>query len=127
MYKLGLLLFQPVKNQKPEQIAILVAEWLQPEERMLSIKISRMLDKIATETKEWLKNTNCWHSVFRSNDDITELNQFSFDETKQILQSINDVMFRASGFALYGKLTYDSYKMSNLTEAVYLNKVNIFY
>lgn len=124
MYKLGLLLFQTAKNQRPEQIAVLVAEWLQPEETKLSTKISQMLDKISSEAKDWLKNTNCWHSIFRFTDDTTDLNQFSFDETKQILQSINDVMFHASGFALLGKLTYDSYKESiNLTEGVCLNKV----
>ncbi|XP_001601019.1 F-box only protein 21 [Nasonia vitripennis] len=106
----------PVEKQLLEKGAVLVAQWSQPERHVTYSYVCDMLDKIVEQAKEVLKERYPSHSIFTTpakqfahwkNNNIDD-NQWSTEETKQVMSALCEVMFNRLGFHGNSEMYYSS-------------------
>ncbi|XP_076232627.1 F-box only protein 21 isoform X2 [Calliopsis andreniformis] len=106
----------PQEKQTLEYGATIVAQWSQPERHILYSYISSLLDSIADQTKELLREYYPRHSIFSTPEDkfifwknnIIDDNQWSVLETRQITDTLCKVLFERLGFYGNSEMYYSS-------------------
>ncbi|KAK1133940.1 hypothetical protein K0M31_011727 [Melipona bicolor] len=104
----------PLKQQTLERGATFVAQWCQPEKNVSYRAISSILDNIAEQTKEFLREQYPGHSIFsvpneRFNfwqNNIIDDNQWNVTETRQITDALCEVLFVKLKFYGNSKMYY---------------------
>lgn len=106
----------PPEKQLLEKGATLVAQWSQPDRQVTYSYVCGMLDKIVEQAKEVLKERYPSHSIFTTsakqlahwkNNNIDD-NQWSTEETKQVMSALCEVMFNRLGFHGNSEMYYSS-------------------
>ncbi|XP_012255244.2 F-box only protein 21-like [Athalia rosae] len=106
----------PPVEQILEQGAVFVAQWSQPELRIPYSYVSSMLDNIADQIKEYLRDQNPSHPICSTSKEQFELwkrtniddNQWGSTETRQVIAALCEVMFRRLGFHGNSEMFYSS-------------------
>ncbi|OAD60194.1 F-box only protein 21, partial [Eufriesea mexicana] len=96
----------PPKQQTLERGATLVAQWSQPEKHVSYLAISSLLDNIAEQTKQLLREQYPAHSIFSVpterfifwKNNIIDDNQWNISETRQITDALCKILFEKLGF-----------------------------
>lgn len=104
----------PWKQQTFERGATIVAQWSQPEKQISYSHIAEILDSIAEQTKEVLREEYPSHSIFSTpkeqfliwKDNIIDDNQWSVTETRQAIDAMCKVLFDILGFCAISEV-YD--------------------
>lgn len=123
-YKTYSLYSLPQREQTLEKVAILTAEWCQPEELLLQSQLTSQLNALANQVRDHLRAKNPSHPIFGVPESILrqwqtesiEDNQFSVKESKQILDTLCDVIFKVCGFRVV-------FSEDEKPDIFYLNKV----
>lgn len=109
----------PQEKQTLEYAATIVAQWCQPGKHISYSHISSLLDNIANQVKELLKEQYPNHSIFSTPEEkfhfwktnVIDDNQWSVLESRQITDALCEVLFRRLEFYGNSKMYYWS-KMS---------------
>ncbi|KAK9301059.1 hypothetical protein QLX08_006403 [Tetragonisca angustula] len=104
----------PPKQQTLERGATFVAQWSQPEKNVSYLAISSILDNIAEQTKEFLREQYPGHSIFSVSNErfnfwknnIIDDNQWNVTETRQITDALCEVLFVKLKFYGNSKMYY---------------------
>ncbi|XP_043512452.1 F-box only protein 21-like [Frieseomelitta varia] len=104
----------PSKQQTLERGATFVAQWSQPEKNVSYLAISSILDNIAEQTKEFLREQYPGHSIFSVSNErfnfwknnIIDDNQWNVTETRQITDALCEVLFVKLKFYGNSKMYY---------------------
>ncbi|XP_053988086.1 F-box only protein 21-like isoform X2 [Hylaeus anthracinus] len=104
----------PPKEQTLERGAVIVAQWSQPEKHISYSYISSVLDNIADQTKEVLREQYPNHSIFSTSADqfnvwknnIIDDNQWNVTESRQITDALCQVLFQKLGFSGNSEMFY---------------------
>ncbi|XP_015606754.1 F-box only protein 21 [Cephus cinctus] len=106
----------PPNEQILERGAALVAQWSQTERRVPYSYIAALLDDIAEQTKDLLREQHPTHPIFSVSDSKFELwkrsniddNQWSNSETRRVMSALCEVMFNRLGFHGNSEMYYSS-------------------
>lgn len=106
----------PSKQQTLERGATIVAQWSQPERHVSYPTISSILDNIAEQTKDLLKEQHPNHSIFSIpterfifwKNNIIDDNQWNISETRQVTDALCKVLFEKLGFYGNSEMYYSS-------------------
>ncbi|XP_076626553.1 F-box only protein 21 [Colletes latitarsis] len=104
------------KEQTLERGAAIVAQWSQPKRHISYSYISSLLDNIAEQTKEVLKEHYPAHSIFSTpveqfnfwKNSIIDDNQWNPTETRQVTDALCQVLFQKLGFYGNSEMYYSS-------------------
>ncbi|KAK0090464.1 hypothetical protein PV325_000128 [Microctonus aethiopoides] len=121
----------PIEEQTLERGALLVSQWSQPEKRVSYSRVSKMLDDIATYTREYLRQSCPNHPIFSiSSDKLNEWkdknindNQWNQIASRQIMDAQCKVMFEHMGFHGNSEMYYSS--VNSFIDQVLENKRGI--
>lgn len=106
----------PSKQQTLERGATIVAQLSQPERHVSYPTISSILDNIAEQTKDLLKEQHPNHSIFSIpterfifwKNNIIDDNQWNISETRQVTDALCKVLFEKLGFYGNSEMYYSS-------------------
>lgn len=106
----------PPKQQILERGATIISQWSQPNKHVSYSRISSLLDNIADQVKELLRQQYPAHSIFSAwtdqftywRNNIINDNQWSVTETRQITDVLCEVLFEKLGFYGNSEMYYSS-------------------
>ena len=106
----------PPKQQILERGATIISQWSQPNKHVSYSHISSLLDNIADQVKELLRQQYPAHSIFSAwtdqftywRNNIIDDNQWSVTETRQITDVLCKVLFEKLGFYGNSEMYYSS-------------------